>query len=160
MGRIAAPYAVRGWIKVHTYTEYLDSLLDYPVWQLGGDGTWRTYTVEDARIHGSSLIAKLAGVDDRTAAEAIKGLDVAVGRDELPPAGPDEYYWDDLIGLDVVNTHDEPLGQVSGLLESGAHDLLKVSGERERLIPFVAAIVLEVDLVARRVRVDWEKDYG
>jgi len=160
MGRVAAPYAVRGWVKIQAYTEYLDSLLDYPVWQIGKDNVWRSHAVEEARVHGATLIAKLADIDDRTAAESIKGLEVAVGRDELPPAGPDEYYWDDLIGLDVVNTHDESLGQVSGLLESGAHDLLKVSGEHERLIPFVAAIVLEVDLAARRIRVDWEKEYG
>lgn len=160
MGRIAAPYAVRGWVKVQTYTEYLDSLADYPVWQIGQNDVWQPYAVEAARIHGPGLIAKLSGIDDRDAAEAIKGLEIAVLREELPPAGPDEYYWRDLIGLSVVNTRGERLGEVVGLLESGAHDLLKVAGDRERLIPFVAAIVLEVDLAVQQIRVDWEKDYG
>ncbi len=144
MGRAAAPYAIHGWIKVQTYTEYLDNLLDYPVWRLGKAGQWRAYTVLEAKAHGQSLVAQLEGVDDRSAAETLTGMDIAVARKELPLAGENEFYWDDLIGLTVVNTDGETLGKVTGLLETGAHSVLKVMGEREHLIPFVAAIVRDV----------------
>lgn len=159
MGRIAAPYAIRGWIKVQPFTEYLDSLLDYPVWRLGKQTGWQEYRVLDARIHSNSLIAQLEGVNDRSQAEALQGLEIAVARDELPEAEADEYYWDDLIGLDVVNLEGVNLGKVAGILETGAHDVLKVSGERERLIPFTEPIVVEVDLQAGRIKVDWGADY-
>ena len=159
MGRIAAPYGVKGWIKVHPYTEYLDSLLDYPVWRLGKGGAWRPYRVVEGRPHNRFLLAELEGVDDRDAAERLRGMEIAVARDELPEPDEDEYYWDDLIGLEVVNTSGASLGRVKGLLETGAHDVLQVVGERERLIPFTAPIVLEVNLAAGRIRVDWEADY-
>lgn len=160
MGRVVAPYAVRGWVKLQTFTEYLDSLLDYPVWRIGKDGDWRDYRVLDGKVHGQYLMASLEGVDDRNAAEALMGLDVAVLREEMPEADEDEYYWDDLIGLDVVNLAGEALGRVEGLLETGANDVLQVrDGETERLLPFVDAVVKEVDLEAGRLVVDWGLDY-
>lgn len=160
MGRVVAPYAVRGWIKLQTFTEYLDSLLDYPVWRIGKDGDWRDYRVLDGKVHGQYLMASLEGVGDRNAAEALMGLDVAVLREEMPEAEEDEYYWDDLIGLDVVNLAGEVLGRVEGLLETGANDVLQVrDGGTERLLPFVGAVVKEVDLEAGRLVVDWGLDY-
>lgn len=159
MGRVAAPYAVRGWIKVQTFTQHLDSLLDYPIWHLGKAGKWQAYNVLEAKVHGSSVVAQLAGIDDRNAAEAATGMEIAVAREELPPAEDNEFYWDDLVGLTVVNTQGETLGKVTGLLETGAHDVLKVSGEKEHLIPFVEAIAREVDLEAGRIVVDWGSDW-
>jgi 16S rRNA processing protein RimM len=160
MGRVVAPYAVRGWVKLQTFTEYLDSLLDYPVWRIGKDGDRRDFRVLDGKVHGQYLMASLEGVDDRNAAEALMGLDVAVLREEMPEADEDEYYWDDLIGLDVVNLAGEALGRVEGLLETGANDVLQVrDGETERLLPFVDAVVKEVDLEAGRLVVDWGLDY-
>lgn len=160
MGRIAAPYAVRGWVKIQTFTETLDSLLDYPVWHLGKAGKWRAYEVVEAKIHSQHLVAQLDGVNDRNASEALQGMGVAVAREELPAAEEDQYYWDDLIGLAVVNLAGEDLGKVAGILESGAHDIMKVvAGEQERLIPFTAPIVQEVDTVAGRIVVDWGLDW-
>jgi 16S rRNA processing protein RimM len=91
----------------------------------------------------------------------MQGVLVGVPRSALPPAAKDEYYWADLIGLDVVNTHDQLLGQVLGLIETSANDVFRVGdGEgAERLLPFVASVVLDVDMTARRIRVDWEADW-
>lgn len=107
------------------------------------------------------LIASLECLPDRSASESARGLLVGAPRAFLPATGKDEYYWADLVGLDVVNTHDQPLGQVLGLIETAANDVLRVGGGegRERLLPFVASVVLDVDLTARRVRVDWEADW-
>jgi 16S rRNA processing protein RimM len=159
MGHVGVPFGVRGWVKVHAYTEHSDSLLDYPVWWLGRSGQWREYEVLGCEEHPKALIAHLAGSNDREAAIALRGCEIAVPKSSLPPAAANEYYWADLIGLEVVNAEQQSLGRVTGLLETGANDVLVVQGERERLIPFVAQVVLEVDLATGTVRVVWGLDW-
>ena len=159
MGRIAAPFGIRGWVKVQPFTEEFDGLLDFPVWHIGRGAEWREVAVLEADVHSKSLVARLDGCNDRDAAAALKGMEVAVPREALPEAAENEYYWSDLIGLAVVNAQGETLGKVADVLETGANDVLVVEGERERLIPFVAQTILEVDLAAGRINVDWGADY-
>ncbi len=163
MGRINAPFGVKGWVKIKPFTETLDTLLDYPEWQIGKGGQWRKVDVEDATLHGDFIVAKLAGCNDRDAAFALRGQEIAVDREELPDTGEGEYYWEDLIGLAVVNRDGVELGKVSSLMETGAHDVLVVKGEKEVskeiLIPFVEVYVLNVDLAQGRIEVDWGLDY-
>ena len=115
--------------------------------------------LDEVEIHASHMVAKLAGVDDRDQAFALRGADISIPRDALPPVAEGEFYWADLVGLDVVNLQGEHLGQIDDLLETGANDVLVVKGDRERLLPYVDAIVLEVNLVDRMIRVDWGLDY-
>lgn len=159
MGRVVAPYAIKGWIKLQTFTEDLDGLLDYPVWRLGRNGNWREYRLMDGKVHGQYLLAGLEGVNDRDASEALQGMEVAVLREEMPEADEDEYYWDELVGLEVTNIQGEALGRVVGLLETGAHDVLQVQGERMRLIPFVEVYIQSVDVAAGKIVVDWGLDW-
>jgi 16S rRNA processing protein RimM len=159
MGRVAGAFAVRGWIRLQVFTQRVDSLLDFPVWHVGRDGSWEQVEFEEAAAHGRTLVAKLKGVDDREQAAALRGCEVAVPRAALPASEAGEYYWSDLQGLRVVNLQGEPLGRVSGLLETGANQVLVVQGERERLIPFVDAVVSSVDLERGELVVDWGADY-
>ena len=159
MGHVSAPFGVRGWVKIRPYTEMLDSLLDYPVWWLGKGDAWREYSVLEADVHGKGLIARLEGCNGRDSAEALKGNQIALPREQLPDVEDNEYYWSDLIGLNVVNLQGVDLGKVSELLETGTNDVLVVKGERERLIPFVDHFILDVDLVKGSVRVDWDADF-
>jgi 16S rRNA processing protein RimM len=159
MGRLGAPFGIKGWIKVQPYTETPDSLFDYDIWQVGRDENWQDFEVEEAAIHGDGLIVKLAGIDDRDQAFALRGREIAVNREELPEAAEDEYYWNDLIGLTVVDRAGVELGQVAGLMETGSQDVLVVKGDRERLIPFVDAYVTRVDMPGKRIDVDWELDW-
>lgn len=160
MGRIAAPYGVLGWIKVRPDTEFLDGLLDYPQWWVQGRETaWRAVAVEEAKVHGDHLVARLHGVNDRDQALQLKGLLIAVPRAQLPAPGSDEYYWSDLIGLAVRNVQGIEMGHVHELFETGANDVMVVRGERERLLPFTGSVVLEVDLPAKRMLVDWDADF-
>ena len=98
-------------------------------------------------------------VNDRSAADALRGARIFVSRGSFPSVGDDEFYWVDLIGLQVLNRDGELLGEVSGLIDNGVHSVLQVQGESERLIPFVAAYIDSVDLKARQIRVDWGLDY-
>lgn len=159
MGRIVAPYGVQGWVKIQPFTETLDSLFDYEHWWINDAAGWRQGEVEEARVHGKVLVAKFSGCDGRDAAFALRGKDIAVSRDDMPQPGDDEYYWSDLIGLDVRNLQQEDFGKIKDVFATGANDVLVVQGERERLIPFAGQIVKEVDLTAGRMIVDWDASF-
>lgn len=160
MGRIAGPYGVKGWVRVTAFTELPDGLLDYAPWYLGHNGDWRAIEVIDARAHGKGLVAQLDGCADRDAAMALTGREIGVYRSQLPAAGEDEYYWNDLIGLRVVTTAGRDFGLVDHLIETGANDVLVIRGEREILVPFVIGqVVKSVDLKSGEIRVDWDPDY-
>jgi 16S rRNA processing protein RimM len=163
MGRIGAPYGVRGWVKVQPFSAAPDALLDHATWWIGErDGrAGRPLRMIEGRLHAGAVVAKLEGIDSRETAATLKGLDVAVPRDALPDAEDDEVYLGDLVGFEVVNRSGIALGRVAAVSANGAQPLLRlaVAADGERLIPFVPAIVDEVDLDARRIVVDWEADY-
>ena len=159
VGRIVGPFGVRGWLKLQPFTETPESLVAHPEWWIGGEANWRCVRIEEAKAQGDSVVAKLAGCDDREAAALYRGKQVAISRGAVPEAGDDEYYWADLIGLEVVNEQGEKLGKVAEIFETGSNDVLVVSGERERLIPFLEQVVKKVDVAARVIRVDWGADY-
>lgn len=158
-------YGLRGAVRVHPFADDPLAWAKLPAWWLGAEGiapdAWRQTKLTRCRLHVDTLIAELAGVEGRDAAEALKGVLVGVPREALPPAGEDEFYWSDLIGLNVVNQRGEALGRVAALIETGANDVLQVLADdgTERLLPFVAAVVLEVDAAGGCIRVDWEADW-
>ncbi|HYW92716.1 MAG TPA: ribosome maturation factor RimM [Gammaproteobacteria bacterium] len=160
LGRVAGLFGVRGWVKVHSDTRPRENILDYPVWQLGGSGRWRSLRLIEGRVQGKGIVAHLEGCDDRDAAVALTGARIAVGRGELPPLAEGEYYWADLEGLRVRTIAGRELGCVGRLMETGANDVLVVRGERERLIPFLPGrVVTEVDLDDGVMVVDWDPDF-
>ena len=165
LGKIVGAYGLRGAVHVHPFADDPAAWARMKYWWLGREGEaperWQPQRLIRFRAHGDSWVAQFAGVDDRNAAEASTGLLIGAPREALPATAENEYYWADLIGLEVVNTKDQPLGRVLGLIETAANDVLRVgNGEgHEQLLPFVAAVVLDVDLTARRVRVEWEADW-
>jgi len=159
LGRITAPYGVNGWVKIHPYTQTIEGLTRYATWWLGKEGDWRETAVIEARPQGKAAVAKLQGCEDRTSAQSLKNSEIAVQRSQLPSVRKGQYYWVDLIGLEVVNLKGEALGVVDELFATGGNDVLRVQGERERLIPLIPQVVREVNLDAALIRVDWELDY-
>jgi 16S rRNA processing protein RimM len=159
MGKIAVPYGVQGWVKVQPFTETLDALLDYPTWWIGAQDSWREYSVEECKVHVNTLVAKVAGCADRDLALSLKGKLIAVPRIELPEPDENEYYWSDLIGLEVQNLQQVFFGSVNDVFATGANDVLMVQGDRERLIPFTGQVIKEVDLAHKRILVDWDADF-
>ena len=163
MGRVIAPFGIKGWFKVRPFTAEPATLLQYPRWWVRpAAGNWRSLALTTGQAQGANLLVAVEGVADRAAASALNGAEVAIERDELPDAGADEIYWAELEGLTVVNRQGLELGRVVAVADFGAHPVLRVAdstGGPERLIPFVAAHVDSVDLVAGRVGVDWQPDY-
>lgn len=159
LGRIVGLFGVRGWVKVFSFTEPREAILDYEHWLLGRDDRWQRATLEGGKRHGKAVLAKFAATDDRDEAAELLGMEVAVERSDLPEPGADQYFWTDLVGAAVWHRDERLLGTVQQMLETGAHDVMIVAGDTERLIPFVPGeIVLDVDLDARTIRVDWEWD--
>ena len=124
MGRVSAPFGVKGWVKVQPYTEKVDNLFRYPKWWLAAAGGWDAMEVEEKSVHGETLLVRFAGMDDRERAATLRGREVAVPRHQLPVAGPGEYYWADLVGLAVENMRGQSFGHVDRLFESGANPVL------------------------------------
>jgi 16S rRNA processing protein RimM len=160
MGRVAAPFGIRGWVKIRTLTTHAGNLRNYPVWWLERDGEWRETAVTAAKVQRNFLVAQFAGVNEREAAASFKGRAIAVPREQLPRTADHEFYWADLIGLKIVNIERHEFGRVSRVLQTGANDVLVVDGtKRETLIPFIAAAILKVDLAAGVIEVDWGEDW-
>jgi 16S rRNA processing protein RimM len=160
MGRVLAPFGIKGWVKVESYSDSPESLLARRGWWLGRDGDWAEVRVVGTELHGSRLVARFEGCETPEAALAYRGREVALMRDALPPPGKNEFYQADLIGLEVRNVEDELLGTLTGLFSNGAHEVMRVAGaEGERLLPFIPQVVRDIDLGARRIHVDWGKDW-
>lgn len=159
MGRIVAPYGIKGWIKVQPFTDSPHGLLQYPAWQVGSEGDWRERVVESAKPHGAAVVAKFAGIEGREGAASLQGQRIAVSREGFPIPAAGEYYWADLIGLRVVNAAGVVLGTVSRLFETGANDVMVVDGDRERLLPFIGPVIRKVDISGGVIEVDWDADY-
>lgn len=166
LGRLSGLYGVKGWFRVFSHTEPRAALLDYEEWLIGVGGCWRSARLVDGREHGRTIVAKLAGIEDREAAAPFVGADIAVPRETMPETAPGQYYWADLIGLTVRHADGRVLGTLADMIATGAHDVMVVrapgegaAGSKEILIPFVVdKYVLDVDLAAGRVDVDWEWD--
>ncbi len=175
VGRILDAWGVKGWVKILAHSASSEALFSSGRWFLqppdtkhrpGFDAFSGTVvlTVSESKTHSDSVVAKFEGIDDRTPAEALRGARIFVPRSSFPKAGKDEYYWVDLLGLNVVNREGVALGCVRDLMATGPHSVLCVEyteGEQtlERMIPFVAAYVDAVDLPGKTITVDWQPDY-
>ena len=159
LGRIVGVYGVKGWVRIESHTRPREAIFGYSPWGLGLKSGWERHTVLNGEAHNKSLVARIEGVDDRELARELIGIEIAVPREDLPSAEKGEIYWADLIGCSVVNQEDQDFGKVTGLLETGANDVLIVEGERERLIPYTDDTVKEVDLDRALIKVDWDEDF-
>jgi 16S rRNA processing protein RimM len=165
MGRISGVYGLKGWIKVFSYTEPRENIVDYEYWRLssgkGGRGPMELdYLVEAGRTHGRQVLAKLAGVEDRESAAELVGAEISVRRSDLPVCDAGSYYWVDLIGLEVRNTKGQLLGTVDHMLETGEHDVLVLDPAGKRMIPFVMGrTVRDVDIAGGSITVAWDLSY-
>lgn len=162
IGKVSGLLGVAGWVKIHSYTR--------PRWNAAAYSGWRvtlreeppeSAVLESSRRRGDGVIAKFRGIDDRTAAAVLVGREITVEETSLAPLPPGEYYWFQLIGLEVVSTVGERLGRVERLLETGANDVLVVEGAGARhLIPYVSGdYVKGVDLDEMRIEVEWRAEW-
>jgi 16S rRNA processing protein RimM len=180
VGRVLDAWGVKGWVKVLAHSAEPDALFAAKNWFLQApDPKFRPgfsvfsgtvcIALDECKEHSNTVVAKIADIDDRNLAEALRGARIFLPRSSFPSASTDEYYWVDLIGLDVVNREGVSLGAVRDLMNTGPHSVLCVEYQAvaedgteaaaERMIPFVAAYVDGVDIPGKRITVDWQPDY-
>ena len=167
VGHVSGAYGVLGAVRVSPYSVDADALLKVKTWWLDKP-TLRSVQVRTARMHGGDVVATLVDVSGRDAAEALKGATVQVPRSAFPELSEDEYYWSDLIGMDVVNLQGDALGKVTDMMHNGAQSILRITPvadqaaegkPQERLVPFVDQFVKQVDMAGKKITLDWGLDY-
>lgn len=166
LGKLSGAFGVKGWLKVHSFTDPESGIFDYPLWQINTSQGWQSFKVEAHRFHHKQAVVLLEGVADRDQAMLLGRAEIGVPKDALPELEDDQFYLFELEGLDVINLHGEHLGKVERLFDSGGgNQVLSLMpcaesvDEQKRLIPYVPNFILEVDLQAQMIKVDWEADY-
>ncbi len=161
MGRIHGAFGVRGELKLESFSDPPDAIFRYRPWTLRtAQGAERELDGARGRSTAKGIVMQVPGVEDRDAAEALRGGEIFVPRSALPPPKPGQYYWVDLEGLRVVNTEGADFGTVSHLFSTGANDVLVAQGDRERMIPFLEPdYIVSVDFDAGCVTVDWDAEF-
>lgn len=162
VGKISGAFGVKGWVKVFSFTDPRENILSYSPIYISRNGGWVEVKLSGGRLQGKGVVLGLVNVTDRDQVLPLIGAELAIKKTQLKPAGKDEFYWSDLIGLTVVNLQEQTLGKVDHLLETGAHDVLVVQEQdkEDRLIPFVMDEIIKlVDLDEKVIRVDWGLDY-
>ncbi len=165
LGKIVSVHGVKGEVKVYSFTDPLDNVLDYRRWMLRRDGEVKQIELASGRLQGKVLVAKLKGLDDREVARSYAGFEICVPRSELPDLAEGEFYWYQLEGLRVIDQAGQLLGKIDHLFETGANDVMVVKpcagslDDRERLLPYTGQCVLAIDLAAGDMQVDWDADF-
>lgn len=160
LGKVAGLFGVLGWVKIVSHTRPREAIFDYHPWLLSTpSGQWQSAHPIDYKIQGKGLIARFEGIENRDQAAALIERNIAIWPTQLPNLPKGEFYWHELEGLQVTNLNNESLGTVDHLMETGANDVLVVTGERERLIPYIPDVVKSVDIAAGKIEVDWDVDF-
>lgn len=174
LGRIAGVYGIKGWVKIVSSTRPLEAILDYDEWHIGFPGAVKVASAFEGKTHGAGLVAQIHNrqgglIADRDEAARMVGAEIAVWRSAMPPPEGDEMYWFDLVGMAVQSNEGAELGEVTGLTNNGAQDILIVrdaaakdedGAPLQRLIPFVRGPIIEsVSLETRRIVAHWQPDW-
>ena len=160
LGRVTGPFGVHGWVKVASFTEPREQILEYPIWRAEqANGASCELRPAEGKAHGKGLVVRLEGVGDRDAAIALGRPELWVEREELPSLRPGEHYQADLVGFEVVNLQGAHLGRVDHFLDLPANPVMVVVGERERWLPAGPGRLLRVNAGERRITVDWDPEF-
>ena len=160
VGHVSGLFGVQGWVKVFSYTEPRENIVNYSPWLLKTDKGWTETKLIQGKRQGKGVIASLQGYADPDSSSRLIGCDIGLRREQLPELGKDEYYWNDLIGLQVINQDGIELGRVERLIETGSNDVLVLQGDCERLVPYIKGqVVKQIDLDQKLIRVDWDPDF-
>ncbi|WP_025563545.1 ribosome maturation factor RimM [Psychromonas sp. SP041] len=166
IGKFGAVYGIKGWLKVHSYTDDLESIFQYKPLLMESNGAFKEVIITEWKRHNKGFVAKVAGYDVREEVQALVGLDLLVDPSNLPELEAD-YYWRDLVGCQVHTDKGYHLGVVTDLMETGSKDVLVIKansndafGQKERLVPFIEEqVILKVDITGQLITVNWEPDF-
>ena len=160
LGKVAGTFGVHGWVKINSYTDPPENILDYEELLIGGSGRWTKVELEAGRVTGKGVLGKLKGIETPEEARTRVGAELGVRRSHMPPPAPGEYYWSDLEGLEAESVSGERLGKVDHFRSTPAGTLIVIRGEREIWIPFVKDRIAKVDVAGGRIVLDWSAEWS
>lgn len=159
VGKINGLFGVQGWVKIFSYTHPRKNILSYQPWHIQIDGQWETLGIIKGREQGKTIIAQLKDINDREQAHSMFGLDIYIEKSQLPTLSEGEYYWEDLIGLEVITKAGVKLGKVSSLVDTGSNNVLIVNGKKEHWVPYIEPFLVSVDMDKKQILVDWDEGF-
>lgn len=159
VGQFGRPHGIKGYITVHSFTEPAENILTYAPWYISVSGQWQPLPLLDVIEHHKAIIALIDGYADRTLVDALKHVKIAVKSDQFPTLPAGEFYWSQLVGMQVIDQHEKLLGKITEILPTGSSDVLVIMGEKRYLIPYRPdEYILSVDTQANIMKVNWEDD--
>ncbi|KTC77826.1 ribosome maturation factor RimM [Legionella brunensis] len=160
IGRFGRPHGIKGFVTVHSFTEPRDNILRYTDWHVYINKQWQPLKLLRVEMNEKSILAQIDGYSEREQVAALTHVEIAVDRKQLPPLKEGEYYWHELIGMQVVNQQGMLLGSVAEIMPTGANDVLVVEGEKRHLIPYLPGqFVSDINSSQRIITVDWDADF-
>lgn len=146
-------------MKIFSHTQPRKNILSYQPWHIQVDGQWQTLGIVKGREQGKTIVAQIKDINDREQARSMIGIDLYIEKSQLPELPKGRYYWEDLIGLGVVNQEGIILGKVSNLVDTGANSVLVINGDKEHWVPYIEPFLISVDLDKRQILVDWDENF-
>lgn len=160
VGRFGRPHGVKGFVTVHSFTEPRDNILRYANWHAFINHKWQPIKLLNAEMHTKFIVAQIEGYPEREMVARLTNIEIAVHQEQLDELESGEYYWHQLIGMNVVNTKGESFGTVTEIIPTGSNDVLVVHGEKRHLIPYLPGqFILDVNISQQRITVDWDMDF-
>jgi len=160
MGKVSGPFGIKGWLKINSFAEKIETLGNYDHWYISqNEKNWEEIKVQQCIVNLNKIRVKFIGVDDRTKADPYKNYLIGIPRELLPTLGPKEFYWNDLLGFEVINLENILFGKVGSFIETGVNDVFVVEGNKKRLIPYTLKTIQKVDVKQRKIIVDWDEDF-
>lgn len=160
VGRFGRTHGIKGFIKVHSFTDPADNILRYTDWHARIANRWEPLKILHLEVNASSILAQIEGYPEREQVASLTNAEIAISRTQLPSLEAGEYYWHELIGMEVINQQDQHFGKVIEIIPTGTNDVLVVEGEKRQLIPYLPGrFIVEIDPSQRLIRVDWDMDF-
>jgi 16S rRNA processing protein RimM len=162
IGQINGLFGVQGWVKIFSHSFPRENILTYRPWHIQVDGVWTTLDILKGRKQGKTIVAQLKGVNNREVARAYIGVEIYIERAQLPKLAAGEYYWDELIGLQVSNQQGIILGEITQMVDTGSNNVMVIkakNNQKEHWVPYIEPFLIAVEMDKRQILVDWDEDF-
>ncbi|MDI9818762.1 MULTISPECIES: ribosome maturation factor RimM [unclassified Legionella] len=160
VGRFGRPHGIKGFITIHSFTEPRDNILKYSDWHVCIAKQWQPLNLLHVEINEKAILAQVKGYHGREEVAALTNVEIAISRKQLPSLKPGEYYWHELIGMQVIDQQDTPLGTVVDIMPTGSNDVLVIKGDKRHLIPYLPdQFITDINPVQGVIRVNWDTDF-
>jgi 16S rRNA processing protein RimM len=160
IGRFGRPHGIKGLVTINSFTEPRDNILSYSNWHAFINQSWQPVKILSAQIYNKTIVAQIEGYPEREIVARLTNIDIAVHGDQLASLEPGEYYWHQLVGMNVINREGQAFGEVIEVMATGSNDVLVVQGERRHLIPYIpGTFIIDINNNNKIITVDWDMDF-